>query len=80
MPLILNGLPPWHFAVAGAVISVVTLVLLVRGGLGSDPLGKEGLAALTAEGYGVGQCCCSRFIAMLGLFAIPPSSACPASY
>jgi uncharacterized membrane protein YedE/YeeE len=29
MPLILNGLPPWHFAVAGAVISVVTLVLLI---------------------------------------------------
>lgn len=32
-----------------AALPVVTLVLLVRGGLGADPLGKEGLAALTAD-------------------------------
>lgn len=30
-------------------LPVVTLVLLVRGGLGSDPAGREGLAALTAD-------------------------------
>lgn len=29
MPLILHGLPPLHFAVAGAVIAAVTLTLLV---------------------------------------------------
>lgn len=32
-----------------AALPVVTLVLLVRGGLGADPFGKEGLAALTAD-------------------------------
>ncbi len=31
MPLILNGLPPLHFAVAGVTIAAVTLVLLVVG-------------------------------------------------
>lgn len=32
MPLILNGLPPLHWSLAGAVIAAVTLLLLYLGG------------------------------------------------
>jgi len=56
--------PPFHFpfiarhrlanglevrTVEHAALPVVTMVMLVRGGLGADPAGREGLAALTAD-------------------------------